>query len=302
MSRKGRRRGGPGGGRLRSFAVVFLAVAFGVFLWVFWPKRAPTPAKPEPTPTPAAPPTPTPASAKTRPLPADFESTGGRGVVALVIDDVGYEESALASLGTLDGPLTISVLPSAPHAREAAALAKKKKWDLMVHLPMDSELGKPEKESIGSKDSDDVVRARLAAALDHVPGAIGLNNHQGSIATADARVMRAVLGVVKEKNLFFLDSRTTLASVARREALAVSVPFLERDVFLDDVAAEAAAPGGTPEALESAWKKALAIAAKKGHVIVIGHPHRATLDFLSKHLRELAKGSVHAARVSELLD
>jgi polysaccharide deacetylase 2 family uncharacterized protein YibQ len=305
VTRAGRapgRRGKPGGGCGRAI-LVFLAVLAGVLLWIFWPTPPPAPSRPEPTPTPAARPTAKATPPAARPLGADFEpAREGKGVVALVIDDVGYEESALSSLATLDGPLAISVLPSSPHAREAAALANKKKWDLMVHLPMDSAAGKPEKDSVGEKDSDDVIRERLAAALEHVPGAIGLNNHQGSTATADARVMRVVLRIVKERSLFFLDSRTTAASVAPREARALGIAFLERDVFLDDAAAEAEAPGGVPEALESAWKKALGVARKKGHAIVIGHPHPATLEFLAKHLPELANGPIHAVRVSELID
>jgi polysaccharide deacetylase 2 family uncharacterized protein YibQ len=301
-ARKPGRRGGSVGGCLRTVLTVLLAVVVGVLLWVFWPRRPPPPTR-GPTPTPASRPTARPTSAAARPLGADFESAGGGGgVVAFVIDDVGYEASALSSLAALDGPLAISVLPSSPHAREAAVLAKRKKWDLMVHLPMDSETGKRESDSIGAKDSDGVIRERLSTALEHVPGAIGLNNHQGSTAMADSRVIGAVLHVVKERSLFFLDSRTTTGSVAPREARTLGVAFLERDVFLDDAAAEASAPGGTPEALESAWKKALSLAAKKGHAIVIGHPHPATLDFLAKHLPELSKGRVHAVRVSELID
>lgn len=278
MTRGARTRGrrGRSAGGCRRILFVLLAVVAGVLLWVFWPKRAPPGSEPGPTPAPG--PTARATPPASRPLPADFESAGrGRGVVAVVIDDVGYEESALRSLAALDGPLALSVLPSTPHAREAASLAKRKGWDLMVHLPMDSEAGKPERDSIGEKDSDGVIRERLAAALERVPGAIGLNNHQGSTATKDARVVRAVLGLVKERSLFFLDSRTTVASAVPREARSLGVAFLERDVFLDDAAAEAEAPGGVPEALESAWRKALAVARKKGHAIVIGHPHPATL-------------------------
>jgi len=119
--------------------------------------------------------------------------------------------------------------------------------------------------------------------------------------SADARVVRAVLAVVKEKGLFFLDSRTTNASVAGAEAAALGVPFLARDVFLDDVAAETSAKGGAPEALDAAWGRAVALAGKRGEAIVIGHPRRETLEFLEKRLASEKSAGARLVRVSELV-
>lgn len=238
-------------------------------------------------------------------MPADFESVDGRtggGVVAVVLDDLGYDERALETLARWDAPLTVAVIPSAPFATRAVLLAKQKGWDLLVHLPMEPESGPSEAEAIGAHDDDAAIRAKVLAALEKTPGAVGINNHQGSKATADPRVVRAVLGVVKDRSLFFLDSRTTSASVAGAEASALRVPFLARDVFLDDVAAETSAAGGTPEALDAAWERALALAAKKGETIVIGHPRRETLAFLGPKLVGMVKAEgPKPIRVSELV-
>jgi len=237
-------------------------------------------------------------------MPPDFESVNGGaggGVVAVVLDDLGYDERALETLSGWEGPLALAVIPSAPYAGRADALAKSKGWDLLVHLPMEPEAGRSEAESIGGRDDDAAIRARVLAAVERTPGAVGINNHQGSKATADARVVRAVLGVVKERGLFFLDSRTTSASVAGAEASALGVPFLARDVFLDDAAAETAAKGGAPEALDAAWARALALARKKGDAIVIGHPRRETLEFLEKKLASEKTAGARLVRVSELV-
>ena len=181
-------------------------------------------------------------------LPSDFEPADRRrgGVVAVVVDDIGYDERALETLARWDAPFAVAVIPSAPFASRGVLLAREKGWDLLVHLPMEPESGPSEGEAIGVRDDDDAIRGRVLAALVKTPGAIGINNHQGSKATADVRVVRAVLGIVKERGLFFLDSRTTNASVAGAEAAAMRVPFLARDVFLDDVAAETSAKGASP--------------------------------------------------------
>jgi polysaccharide deacetylase 2 family uncharacterized protein YibQ len=237
-------------------------------------------------------------------MPADFESVErreGGGVVAVVLDDLGYDERALEALAAWDAPLAVAVIPSAPFAGRAVALAKQKGWDLLVHLPMEPEAGPSEAEAIGARDGDDAIRAKVLEALRRTPGALGINNHQGSKATADARVVRAVLGVVKEKHLFFLDSRTTNASVAGSEASALGVPFLQRDVFLDDVAAETSARGGAPEAMDASWARAVALAGKRGEAIVIGHPRKETLAFLEKRLASEKSAGARLVKVSELV-
>ena len=122
------------------------------------------------------------------------------------------------------------------------------------------------------------------AALDALPGAVGVNNHQGSRATADRRVMDTILGVVRERGLLFLDSRTTAETLAAAEAKRFGVPVLSRDVFLDDRATEEKAEGGTAEALGVAWARAKGIAIRRGTCVVIGHPHPSTLDFLAREL------------------
>jgi len=237
-------------------------------------------------------------------VPPDFEAAegSGRGAIAVVIDDVGNADGSIERLGRLDGPLAIAVLPGTPRAREAAELARRKGWDLLVHLPMAGARGPLEPGTISSDDDDATIASRVAAAIDTVAGASGLNNHQGSLATADRRVVRAVLAVVRDRGLFFLDSRTSAASVATEEARALGLATISRDVFLDDARAEAAAEGGAPEALATAWSRAVAIAASKGHAVVIGHPHAATVDFLAASLPALGKRGVLAVRVSELVD
>ena len=302
---RGRPRGKPGAsGRV---LLLFLAVITGVAGYWFCARRAPEPAKaPSRTGPPPKAATPSPRPPEPRPsgVPADFEAAGGAatGVLALLLDDVGYEEAALSQLASIREPVSLSVLPGTPRAAEAVALAKTKGWNLLVHLPMEPEAGRAEPNSIGSADDDAAIRARVLAALAAVPGAIGLNNHQGSKATADPRVMRAVLAVVKERGLFFLDSRTTPATAVSRVARELKVPCLVRDVFLDDAAAEAKDPAGPAGALSASWERAIALASRNGHAILIAHPHRESVEFLARALPALSRRGPRPVRLTELLD
>jgi hypothetical protein len=141
--------------------------------------------------------------------------------------------------------------------------------------------------------SEAEIADTLERDLATVPGATGINNHMGSAATADPRVMRAIASVLARRGLFFVDSRTTVSTVARDAAEAARVPTTSRRVFLDDVA--------TPAAVEDSFEGLLRKASAEGEALAIGHPHPATLDVLERELPRLASRGVRLARVRDLV-
>ncbi|MEO7040185.1 MAG: divergent polysaccharide deacetylase family protein, partial [Candidatus Elarobacter sp.] len=131
------------------------------------------------------------------------------------------------------------------------------------------------------------------ADLADVPLASGVNNHEGSRATADDRVMRAVAAVLAEHHVFFIDSRTNRATVAERDTLAAGVPSAQRDVFLDDVA--------SVTDVEAQLRAAAELARSHGSAIAIGHPRAATLTAVRDLLPELAKDGITLVLASDLV-
>lgn len=158
--------------------------------------------------------------------------------VAFVIDDFGNNMAGTSEILNMPIPLTVAVMPFLPSTKQDAELAHQKGHDVFVHLPMEPVKGKPSwlgPGAITTDLSDEEIRSRVQKAIDDVPHAIGLNNHMGSKATADERVMRVVMNVVKERGLIYLDSRTTHKSVASKLAQEMGVPHVENEIFLDDV-------------------------------------------------------------------
>ncbi|MDQ5857831.1 MAG: divergent polysaccharide deacetylase family protein, partial [Acidobacteriota bacterium] len=142
-------------------------------------------------------------------------------------------------------------------------------------------------------DSDERIAEIVAEDLESVPGAVGVNNHMGSAATADARVMRAVVRVLADRGLFLLDSRTTEASVARRMAEEISLPAVSRRIFLDSVP--------TAAAIDRSFSELLARARKDGSALAIGHPYPETMAMLERELPKLQEKGVELVRVKTLL-
>ncbi|MEO6836476.1 MAG: divergent polysaccharide deacetylase family protein [Candidatus Tumulicola sp.] len=246
------------------------------------PPSAEPPATPEPSPAQSPTPLPlAPASPRTAP-----GLNSGAPKLALIVDDCGQwidTERAFVALGV---PLTLSVLPdvhyTATIAKEAADAGK----GVMLHLPMETLSGlNPGPGKVTTEMTDAQITAQVEDDLSQVPLAQGVNNHEGSKGSADPRLMRDVMDVlVKRGNLFFIDSRTSAASVGERTAEAAGVPTAGRDVFLDNEASVAYT--------EAQLREAAAIAKRTGSAIAIGHPRPTTLEAVRALIPELQAAGI----------
>jgi polysaccharide deacetylase 2 family uncharacterized protein YibQ len=219
----------------------------------------------------------------------------GEARLAIILDDLGNDRTAAEAIFALPYPLTISVLPNHPHSVDIAEEAHRKGYQVMLHLPMES-VGEAKAESQelrpGMSGSD--VSALVNGFLRAVPDVAGVNNHQGSQSTADVALMEELMPVLREHRLFYIDSRTTAATVAFETAQKAGVQSGYRNVpFLDDVA--------DVKAVRKQLALALREARQKGEAIAIGHPHAATLKALSEVLPEAKTQGVRLVLASELV-
>ncbi len=220
-------------------------------------------------------------------------ASGGRPRLAIVIDDLGNDRAQADALFRLAYPLTISVLPHESNSGEIAEEAHRRGYQVMLHLPMASNAGDLE-EAVelhpGMASSE--VDKTFAAMLDTVPYAAGVNNHEGSLGTADQTLMDELMPLLRQHNLFFVDSRTTTATVAETAAHAAGVAAARRNVFLDD---EQSAP-----AIRKQFELAIRDAREKGSALAIGHPHPETLLVLNEMLPEAERRGVRLVFASDL--
>lgn len=138
-----------------------------------------------------------------------------------------------------------------------------------------------------------VLASRLDAALAKVPFAAGINNHMGSRMTAQRDAMTWLMGELQQRHLFFVDSRTSAATVAAAEAQRIGLAHVSRDVFLDDVR--------TTEAITGQLQQGIALARKQGSAVLIGHPYPQTLQVLERELPQ-AQAPGHRADQPEADD
>lgn len=227
------------------------------------------------------------------PAEAASETAPGRPRLAIVIDDLGNDRAQADSLFRLVYPLTISVLPHEANSGEIAEEAHRRGYQVMLHLPMASNAGdKDEPIELHPGMPSPEVEKTFAAMLDTVPYAAGVNNHEGSLGTADQKLMDELMPLLRERKLFFIDSRTSAATVAETAAHAAGVATTRRNVFLDD---EQSVP-----AIRKQFALAIRDAREKGSALAIGHPHPETLEALGEMLPEAERQGVRLVFASDL--
>ena len=225
-----------------------------------------------------------------------------KALVAFVIDDWGYNRNNIDILLQIERPITLSILPNLRYSKEIADVVKEDGLlcDVMLHLPLESKSNKSAELNTIRCDMDKTeIISILERDIKSIHGVIGVSNHQGSRATADKRVMNIIMGELKKRKLFFLDSFTALDSVCLSAARNAGLKSAKRDVFLDLVDKKDA------KQLEAYIKKQIqklaATALKKGSAIGIGHNKALTLKVIKDSIEEMERQGIQIVPVKNLV-
>ena len=193
--------------------------------------------------------------------------------LAIVIDDLGYHPKEDAQILALPKAVSVAIIPAAPYAKQRNQQAHQQGRDILIHMPMETvRKMKIEGGGLHLGMNQEEVNHRVQTAKKIVSHAIGMNNHMGSAATADVPLMTKLMTALRERHLFFLDSRTIGRSVAGKIAKAQGVLALDRHIFLDD--------SNDLADVQRQFRAAVQYAQKHGTAIAIGHPRKNTIAVL----------------------
>jgi polysaccharide deacetylase 2 family uncharacterized protein YibQ len=216
-------------------------------------------------------------------------------LVAIIIDDLGYDKKIAEKLSELNVKLTFSILPHSPFQDSIARLSKDKGIETMLHLPMEP-IEYPNVDPgpgtlLTSMTPDQLIR-QLKKNLKAVPHVKGVNNHMGSKMTADSGQMYQIFSILKKRDLYFVDSRTSPQTLCKPSARLFQIPFAQRDVFLDHLQ--------DAGFIRKQINELIRIARRNGYAVGIGHPHLITYKILREILPDLQK-EVQLVPASEIV-
>jgi len=273
-----------------SVALLAVLAFIGGYLLFAEHQKAAKPAKPAERPAPHATTKERPAPKHPEPVPAAMPR------VAIIIDDMGSDMDALRKLIDMRAPLDVAVLPMLRHSKDTAGLAKDAGLEVLLHLPMqpkgDSLKGLGPGALLVGMDGK-TIKDTVAAGLETVPGAVGVNNHMGSALTEEKVPMRSVMEVLNKRGLFFVDSKTTSKSAATVAAREAGVRSASRRVFLDD--------STDPADIKAQFARLIKIAKRDGSAIAIGHPHPNTLSVLKEEIPVIKESGVELVQAGKLV-
>ncbi|MCP3957687.1 MAG: divergent polysaccharide deacetylase family protein [bacterium] len=311
MTRTTRRRRAAGNGWLKTLLLTGAAIMFaaGIYLGVELAKPPPRPdfgpapaPSVDPAPGAAEPPAAGPLSTPPSPTPPELEIArqpppGGnrRPRISIVIDDLGRSLSDLDILADLAVPLTYSVLPFESHTPQVVAELRRRRAEILCHLPMEAKGGaNPGPGALLLSMSDEQLAEATRRALAAVPGAAGVNNHMGSGLLARRDAATTVLSVLAEQKLYFLDSRTSADTLGYSLARHLGLPAGERQVFLDTHRDRAF--------IRDQFAALLAAARERGGATAIAHPYPETLELLAAEIPAARAQGFEFVTASALLE
>ena len=219
------------------------------------------------------------------------------GYVAIIIDDFGYNYNDLArEFLRFRYPITVSIIPGLQDSRTVGREASLLNKEVLVHMPM-----KPEDAAYNDNgyllypgQDNSAVRMRLRQAFSQLPNAVGINNHQGSLATTDPELMRTVMGELKLSDKFFVDSFTTPKTIGYKTAKKMGVKTVENKMFIDAKYEQ--------DFMLSQFDRITEMALAGQSVVAIGHVRRKTLDILERKIPELDEKGIEFVSVSKLVN
>ncbi len=200
----------------------------------------------------------------------DIPQAANGATLVFIIDDAGHSAETLIPYLNLPFPLTIAVLPKVPETALCANLVAEANKELLLHQPMQASNKNiwPGPGGIMPDMTAEQIKNLLTENIMELgPNVKGVNNHEGSLITEDAELIKVVLEVTKECGLFFLDSRTTAKTKSEQEGAKLGMHIEQRDVFLDNVV-------DTNAILKQIYQ-ALTLANKNGKAIIIGHADKS---------------------------
>ncbi len=197
--------------------------------------------------------------------------------VAIIIDDLGNDYAQAQEVLELPVGVTVALLPRLYNSPRIAREAHRQGREIMLHQPMQSihhrKLG-PGGLTLHHAKAE--IEQVVVGNLESVPHVAGINNHMGSLLTRDPDSMRWLMALLKQRGLFFIDSRTDSGSHAEMIARESGLSTARRDVFIDH--------DQSPEAIRAQLERARKLAERRGSAIAIGHPYPETLAVLKELL------------------
>ncbi len=240
-------------------------------------------------------PIPMPVLIPEKPKPAPKK--GYRGKLSILIDDVGMNTQTADIFGEIKKPVSFATIPFLPRSSEATKKLRNYGFEVILHMPMagsNDSLNSRTEGIIMPEMTKEEVYTRFDKAIADVGEMKGFNNHMGSRFTEDAFQMKSLLKYAKNKNMFYIDSKTTSKNKGYAIAKELGVPTYYCSKFLDN--------SKEVEDIKKEIKSAVKMAKDGGKLLAIGHYHKNMAVALKSMTNYIENEGVELVYLREVLE
>ena len=227
-----------------------------------------------------------------------FDANDQRPRISIIISGLGLSGAATESaIQRLPGTVSLAFSPYARGLDQWIALARAAGHEVLIDLPMEPinfPANDPGPETLLTSLTGEQNRIRLRTLLGRVSGYVGVINQMGSRFTTSAPHLRPVLTELRDRGLMFVDSRSSLRSVAARTASELQLPRVINNRFIDAEASR--------EKIDSRLAELERIARVSGFAVGIGQPFPVTLDRLQRWTRDIEEKGFALAPASSMVN
>ena len=216
------------------------------------------------------------------------------GKICLVVDDYGFIFNDLVKdFLSLDSNITAAIIPGTPFSKQIGKYTDSLRIESIIHMPMESfeEEETKYKIELNQKLNSDLIEERVLNAFKEIPTALGMNNHQGSKATANLQLMKDLARTLRKMDKYFLDSFTNPESRAYITMRRYGVPTQLRQVFLDHI--------DDPAIIKENLDSLVLLSHQMDIAVGIAHIKPSTLSVLQKEIPKLIANGYQFIRLSD---
>ncbi len=214
--------------------------------------------------------------------------------IAIIIDDIGHSLSRAEQFLRIDAPITFSILPRLANSEVLGIKIDKNGHEIMLHQPMEpySTNYDPGPGALYVDHTTHKIVSIMEKNISEMPLAIGVNNHMGSRFTSNPKKIRGALEVIRDRQLFFVDSLTSNRSIGYKMARSIHMTTGYRNIFLDNIPDESA--------ILLQLCKLENHARINGSAVGIGHPFPQTAAAITRFTQALSS-DISLVHISGLL-
>lgn len=226
-----------------------------------------------------------------------FDVTDPRPRIAIIITGLGLSGAATeAAIQRLPGAMTLSFAPYARDLQHWINLARAAGHEVMIDLPMEPAsfpANDPGPQTLLTTLTTEQNMTRLHWVLSRVAGYTGVVNHMGSRFTESETHLLPILEEINQRGLLFVDSRSSLRSVAVPVAASIGLPHAANSRFIDAEASR--------DNIDRRLEELERLARSSGSVVGIATTFPVTLERLVPWARTLESRGFVLAPVSAVV-